>query len=102
MRWQHLDKAVTNGAEGGNWLEKLRMQAAITNSLRSGGRVCVCWVVKCIKTKDHSEISLKPTKTTPENMCYTHIKQRGSPSPSSDSTPPPRHMPPPYPTHVQP
>lgn len=45
VRWQHLDKAVTNGAEGGNWLDKLRMQAAITNSLRAGGRVCVCWVV---------------------------------------------------------
>lgn len=25
MRWQHLDKAVTNGAEGGNWLGTKRL-----------------------------------------------------------------------------
>lgn len=40
----------------------------------------------------------RATKTTPKNMCYKHIKKRGSASES----PPPNHTTLPSPTYVQP
>lgn len=48
VRWQHLDKAVTNGAEGGNWLGTKRLTSNAGGNYkfaRGGRRVCVCWVV---------------------------------------------------------